>query len=119
MLRGVQPDYIHAISVHGYKHQRAYLVAQTPLPTTVQNFHHLMYDRMVSCVVQLTGREEGQEVCAQYWPSQEPGEKHKRFGVFSVELDRQQQCEGYIRRTFSLSKDKVCLVHAAALTGRK
>lgn len=107
VLRGVKPDYIHAITVHGYKHQRAFLVGQTPLTSTIRNYYQLVFDRMVSCIVQLTGLVEGdREMCAQYWPSR-GGEEGSRFGEYTVELEKEQQCEGYVVRTYSLSKDKV------------
>lgn len=81
-------------------------MGQTPLPATLRNYYQLVYDRMVSCVVQLTGVVEGgKEVCAPYWPS--AGEREKRFGEYTVLLDKEEQKEGYVIRTFSLGKEKV------------
>ena len=84
-------------------------MAQTPLPATTRNFYQLVFDRMVSCVVQLTGlKEGGKEACAPYWPSALT-ETEKRFGEFSVELEHEDKQDGYVIRTFSLVKDQVSL----------
>lgn len=96
--------------VHGYKCQRAFVIAQTPLPSTVGNFWKLLYDRKVAGVVQLTGLSEGgREVCAQYWPSQLQEEVN--HGGYVVELMDEKQLEGYAVRTLSLSKETVSILY--------
>ena len=49
-------------SFQGHKHQKAYIIAQNPLKTTVRNFWKVIFDRKCGVVVMLTPLEESGEV---------------------------------------------------------
>ena len=46
----------------GYKHQKAYIIAQNPLKSTVRNFWKVIYDRKCAVVVMLSRLKEKGEV---------------------------------------------------------
>ena len=46
----------------GYKHQKAYIIAQNPLQSTVRNFWKVIYDRKCAVVVMLSRLREKGEV---------------------------------------------------------
>ncbi|XP_065904644.1 receptor-type tyrosine-protein phosphatase S-like isoform X2 [Dysidea avara] len=69
ILRKEKPDYINAAFLKGYKQDKAFIVAQSPMQNTVRDFWKMMMDRQCACVVMLCELEEGgQEACAPYWP---------------------------------------------------
>lgn len=110
ILNGMNPDYIHAVMVNGYKSLQAFIIAQTPLPSTVGNFWKLISDRKVGVVVQLTAlKEGGREVCAPYWPALGQEELRCEGGegiVVRVEGER-ELVGGCTVRTLSLTHSKV------------
>ncbi len=109
ILKGEQPDYINAVSANGYKHRRAFIIAQTPLSSTVRNFWKLIYDRKVATIVQLTAlEEEGQEACARYWP--EEGEMDVG-GDYVVDLLEDEELQGFNIRKLSVLEVKVHIIY--------
>ncbi len=82
ILSGEQPDYINAVTANvshhnpymshyckhcvpcmqGYKQQKAYIIAQNPLKSTVRNFWKLITDRKCGAVVSLSQLAENGEV---------------------------------------------------------
>ncbi len=48
--------------LQGYKHQKAYVIAQNPLDSTVRNFWKVIYDRKCAAVVMLTPLSENGKV---------------------------------------------------------
>ena len=79
-LRGDHPDYIHAVYINvrnykcwvnvavmlillyiqGYKQQRAFIIAQSPMQSTVRDFWKMVYDRKCGVIVMLSDLvEEG------------------------------------------------------------
>ena len=80
VLFGEQPDYIHAVTANvriknfvirfdlafktpqGYKHQKAYIVAQNPLKSTVRNFWKVIADRKCAAIVMLSKLKENKKV---------------------------------------------------------
>ncbi len=50
------------LSLQGYKHQKAYIIAQNPLDSTVRNFWKVIYDRKCAAVVMLTPLSENGQV---------------------------------------------------------
>ena len=54
----------------GYKLRKGFIIAQSPMATTVKDFVKMLYERECGVVVMLCGCEEGGvELCAQYWPA--------------------------------------------------
>ena len=60
---------IKSYFIQGYKHKRAFIVAEGPMQSTVRNFWKMIYERNCAVVVMTSGLlEGGQEASAQYWP---------------------------------------------------
>ncbi|XP_064386164.1 uncharacterized protein LOC135334777 [Halichondria panicea] len=109
ILKGEQPDYIHAVFAHGYKHQKAYIIAQNPLDSTVRNFWKVIYDRKCAAVVMLTPlSENGQEACSQYWP--ESGNVTS-FGEFTIDNLGEESNTGFVMRQLSVLNEKIQKAH--------
>ena len=71
------------IFLQGYKHKRAFIVAEGPMQSTVRNFWKMVYNRNCAVVVMTSGLiERGQEASAQYWS--DSGIAH--YGEFAVDL---------------------------------
>ena len=70
-----------------------------------------MYDRKIAVIVQLTDLQEGgEEVCAEYWPT-EVGTEMDMKG-YSVELLGEEELVGFTVRTFSVLEKRVSsLIH--------
>lgn len=98
--------YLHAVQASGYKQQRAFIIAQTPLPASLHTLWKVIYDRKLSVIVQLTALvEEGKEVCTAYWPG-EMGEVASYQG-YSVDLINEEHLSGLTVRTLSVLEQKV------------
>ncbi|XP_064386420.1 receptor-type tyrosine-protein phosphatase kappa-like [Halichondria panicea] len=105
-LKGQEPgrDYINAVFVNGYKHQKAYIIAQNPLDSTVRNFWKMIYDRKCAAVVMLTPlSENGKEACSQYWP--ECGNVTS-FGEFTIDNLGEEVNTGFVMRQLSVLNKK-------------
>ena len=51
------------LTSQGYKHQKAYIIAEGPMASTVRNMWKLVYDRKCGALVMLTELEENIMVC--------------------------------------------------------
>ncbi|XP_064386119.1 sushi, von Willebrand factor type A, EGF and pentraxin domain-containing protein 1-like isoform X4 [Halichondria panicea] len=105
-LKGEDPgrDYVNAVFVNGYKHQKAYIIAQNPLDSTVRNFWKVIYDRKCAAVVMLTPlSENGKEACSQYWP--ESGNVTS-FGEFTIDNLGEETNTGFVMRQLSVLNKK-------------
>ena len=90
--------------MQGYKHKRAFIVAEGPMESTVRNFWKMIYERNCAVVVMTSAlMEEGQEASAQYWP--DSGIAH--YGEFAVDLLGEQPLEGFTIRKLSITHNKV------------
>ncbi|XP_064386168.1 uncharacterized protein LOC135334780 isoform X2 [Halichondria panicea] len=109
ILKGEQPDYIHAVFAHGYKHQKAYIIAQNPLDSTVRNFWKVIFERKCAAVVMLTPlSENGQEGCSQYWP--ESGNVTS-FGEFTIDNLGAETNTGFVMRQLSVLNENTQKAH--------
>ena len=57
-------DVCFDITLQGYKHQKAYIIAEGPMLSTVRNMLKILYDRKVGAVVMLSGFMENGQVIA-------------------------------------------------------
>ena len=90
--------------MQGYKHKRAFIVAEGPMESTVRNFWKMIYERNCAVVVMTSAlMEEGQEASAQYWPDR--GIAH--YGEFAVDLLGEEPLEGFTIRKLSVMNTKV------------
>ncbi len=91
--------------LQGYKHQKAYIVAQNPLPSTVRNFWKVIYDRKCAAVVMLTPlTENGEEECSQYWPGVSTSTS---FGEYTINNLGEETNNGFVMRQLSILNTKV------------
>ena len=90
--------------LQGYKHQRAFIIAQGPLQSTVRNFWKMIYDRKSAVIVMVSDLiEGGQEACAQYWPNSGIAE----YGQYTVDLLGEEPLQGFTIRSLSVLDKKV------------
>ena len=91
--------------MQGYKHKRAFIVAEGPMKSTVRNFWKMIYERNCAVVVMTSSLiEGGQEASAQYWP--DSGIAH--YGEFAVDLLGEEKLQGFTIRNLSVLNTKVC-----------
>ncbi|CAI8053566.1 Receptor-type tyrosine-protein phosphatase alpha, partial [Geodia barretti] len=108
VLKGENPDYIHATNIRGYKQQRAFIITQGPMRSTARDFWKMVYRRKCSVVVMLSDLvEQNEEVCYQYWPEK----RTQSYGEFSVELLNEERKRGFLLRTLSVQEAKSGTAH--------
>ena len=91
--------------MQGYKHKRAFIVAEGPMKSTVRNFWKMIYERNCAVVVMTSSLVEGgQEASAQYWPDSGIG----HYGEFTVDLLGEEKLQGFVIRNLSILNTKVC-----------
>ena len=92
------------VSLQGYKHKRAFIVAEGPMQSTVRNFWKMIYERNSAVVVMTSSLiEGGQEASVQYWP--DSGIAH--YGEFAIDLWGEEKLEGFTIRNLSITDTKV------------
>ena len=96
---------VQICNLQGYKHKKAFIIAEGPLESTVRNFWKMIYDRKCAVVVMVSGLvEEGLEASAQYWPDQ--GGLYQ-YGEYDVELMGEELLDGYVIRDLCVIDIKV------------
>ncbi|XP_023810039.1 receptor-type tyrosine-protein phosphatase C isoform X4 [Oryzias latipes] len=88
--------YINASYMDGYWDQNAFIVAQTPLPDTVNDFWQMIYQQKVPNIVMLSECEKDDKDCM-YWD-----EDKKTFGYFEVEVTNTETFPAFISRTMKI-----------------
>ncbi|XP_053538955.1 receptor-type tyrosine-protein phosphatase C isoform X11 [Ictalurus punctatus] len=98
----VPTKYINASYVDGYWCPSSFIVAQGPMPDTVADFLHMLYQKKVKTVFMLSDCiENDQEMCAQYWDDEK-----KTFGEMVVEVKETENFPTYIRRCLEIQHTK-------------
>ena len=117
----------HIPASQGYKHQKAYIIAEGPMASTVRNMWKLVYDtkcgtlvmlskltengmvcfyqKHLVCIVMLSYYVFVQESCWQYWPDT-VGEVTE-FGEYIIDLISEEALTGFTIRTLSVLNKKV------------
>ena len=94
------------VFTQGYKHKRAFIVAESPMQSTVRNFWKMIYERNCAVVVMTSDLiEGGQEASVQYWPDN--GIAH--YGEFAIDLLGEEKLEGFTIRNLSVMDKRACL----------
>ena len=90
-------DYINASFIKGYKHQRAYIAAQSPFDEdTVLDFWRMIYQYEVRVIVMLSNIVEDNIVkCTQFWPDS----GRAMYGKFMLDLVDVQEYADYTLRS--------------------
>jgi len=100
----LKTDYIHANFLDGYKHPKAYIATQGPLPNTKGDFWQMVWEQQVYVVFMATRIiERSRMKCIQYWP--ENNETHQ-FSTVDVTHQETLEFEDHVERTFWLKHKK-------------
>ncbi|XP_044212573.1 receptor-type tyrosine-protein phosphatase eta isoform X1 [Thunnus albacares] len=95
-------DYINANYMPGYNSRKEFIAAQGPLPTTVNEFWRMIWEKNVQTLVMLTRCiEQGRVKCEQYWNS---GTKH--FENITVKTTSEIPLEDWTIRDFDIKNMK-------------
>uniref|UniRef100_A0A3B4V9B2 protein-tyrosine-phosphatase n=1 Tax=Seriola dumerili TaxID=41447 RepID=A0A3B4V9B2_SERDU len=96
-------DYINANYMpQGYNSRKEFIAAQGPLPTTVNEFWRMIWEKNVQTLVMLTRcNEQGRVKCEQYWSS---GMKH--FENITVTTTSEIPLEDWTIRDFDIKNVK-------------
>ncbi|XP_067357782.1 receptor-type tyrosine-protein phosphatase eta [Channa argus] len=95
-------DYINANYMPGYNSRKEFIAAQGPLPTTVNEFWRMIWEKNVQTLVMLTRcNEQGRVKCEQYWSS---GTKH--YENITVKTNSEIPLEDWTIRDFSIKNVK-------------
>nr|XP_014424254.1 receptor-type tyrosine-protein phosphatase C isoform X2 [Pelodiscus sinensis] len=94
--------YINASFITGYWGPKEMIATQGPLPDTINDFWHMVFQRKVKVIVMLTDLKEGdQQRCAQYW-----GEGKQTYEGIEVEIKDVNQSSSYTIRAFDITHVK-------------
>ncbi|XP_052764657.1 receptor-type tyrosine-protein phosphatase kappa-like isoform X2 [Mya arenaria] len=67
-IRHGDSDYVNAVFVHAFQAKRKYIVAQSPMPNTVQDFLTFAYQENCSCIVSFE-QSDGKKDIGEYYPA--------------------------------------------------
>nr|XP_060624218.1 receptor-type tyrosine-protein phosphatase eta [Anolis sagrei ordinatus] len=94
-------DYINANYMPGYNSKKEFIAAQGPLPTTVQDFWRMIWEKDIYTVVMLTKCvEQGRTKCEEYWPNKQS----KSYGDITVAMTSEIVLPEWTIRDFSMEK---------------
>ncbi|KAJ8271455.1 hypothetical protein COCON_G00103140 [Conger conger] len=95
-------DYINANYMPGYNLRKEFIAAQGPLPSTVNDFWRMIWEKNVHTLVMLTRcNEQGRVKCEKYWPS---GTGH--YNNITVTTTSEIPLEDWTIRDFSVKNVK-------------
>uniref|UniRef100_A0A336LY98 CSON007850 protein n=1 Tax=Culicoides sonorensis TaxID=179676 RepID=A0A336LY98_CULSO len=98
-------DYINASTITDHDPRApAYVAAQGPLPTTIAHFWQMIWEQGAVVIVALCKLEEnGESMCARYWPE----EGAETYHIYEVHLVSEHiWCDDYLVRSFYLKNIK-------------
>ncbi|XP_052761663.1 receptor-type tyrosine-protein phosphatase kappa-like [Mya arenaria] len=85
-IRHGDSDYVNAVFVHAFPAKRKYIVAQSPMPNTVQGFLTLAYQENCSCIVSFE-QSDGKKDIGEYYPADNQVLKKGQLSI-SCERDK-------------------------------
>nr|XP_022315948.1 receptor-type tyrosine-protein phosphatase kappa-like isoform X2 [Crassostrea virginica] len=99
----IHDDYTNANYIEGYKKTKAYIAAQGPTKTTMNDIWRMVWEEKSRTVIMLTNpTETGKKKCEQYWP--DPTETKEYAGI-KVKLVSVESHPDFSIRTFHIQKD--------------
>ncbi|KAL3867987.1 hypothetical protein ACJMK2_040828 [Sinanodonta woodiana] len=97
----IENDYINACYINGFKTLRAYIAAQGPTKSILNDFWRMIWQTKCSKIVMLTNLvEEGKHKCEQYWPH----EGSVEYGDIVIRLIQCETFSDFTIRTLELRK---------------
>uniref|UniRef100_A0AAY4C6M0 protein-tyrosine-phosphatase n=1 Tax=Denticeps clupeoides TaxID=299321 RepID=A0AAY4C6M0_9TELE len=104
-------DYINANYMPGYNSKKEFIAAQGPLPSTVNEFWRMIWEKNVHTLVMLTRcNEQGRVKCEEYWPSES-----KHYGNLTVTTSSEIPLDDWTIRDFDVRNVKTaetrCIRH--------
>ncbi|XP_052762074.1 receptor-type tyrosine-protein phosphatase mu-like [Mya arenaria] len=97
-------DYINAVYIHSFKEKRRFLVAQTPLPETVNDFLILVVQENCSCIVSFEPDMDKQKNVGIYYPAENMQALQK--GSFEVSSSRESRERHYAMKNLKIRHKK-------------
>eukprot|EP00041_Stephanoeca_diplocostata_P037229 m.1397551 g.1397551 ORF g.1397551 m.1397551 type:complete len:336 (+) comp24998_c0_seq1:8-1015(+) len=100
-LQAGDSDYFNGNHVGAVVHDRAlrWIACQGPLASTAADFWQMVWEQRVSVVCMLTALFESKPKCFKYWP-----DARDDFGDFTVALQAVEQQDGFVVRTFNVTR---------------
>ena len=92
--------------IQGYRRRNAYIAAQSPMQSTVNDFWRMMWEFKSKVMVMLCNlNEEGQDACYPYWPAKV--EQTIKYGKVLVTLTSQNSddSDDYAIRKFTIQEE--------------
>uniref|UniRef100_A0A2D4KHU5 protein-tyrosine-phosphatase n=1 Tax=Micrurus paraensis TaxID=1970185 RepID=A0A2D4KHU5_9SAUR len=87
--------------LQGYNSKKEFIAAQGPLPNTVQDFWHMIWEKKIYTVVMLTKCvEQGRTKCEEYWPNKQS----KNYGDIMVAMTSEIFLPEWTIRDFSIEQ---------------
>ncbi|NXN65604.1 PTPRJ phosphatase, partial [Himantopus himantopus] len=94
-------DYINANYMPGYNSKKAFIAAQGPLPNTIEDFWHMIWEKNIYSIVMLTKCvEQARTKCEQYWPDKQS----KSYGDVIVTMVSEIVLPEWTIRDFTVEK---------------
>ncbi|WAR15963.1 PTPRF-like protein, partial [Mya arenaria] len=90
-IRHGDSDYVNAVFVHAFQAKRKYIVAQSPMPNTVQDFLTLAYQENCSCIVSFE-QSDGKKDIGEYYPADN---QELKKGQLSISCGRDKVTNEY------------------------
>ncbi|XP_060579602.1 receptor-type tyrosine-protein phosphatase epsilon-like [Ruditapes philippinarum] len=95
-----QSDYSNAVYVNSFKNVNRFLIAQTPLPDTVEDFLTLIVQEKVSCVIGMETTLSGNKDVGIYCPVDN---QTLRKGAFTIKTERGDGTDQYQLKKMKIS----------------
>ncbi|XP_041133334.1 receptor-type tyrosine-protein phosphatase C-like isoform X3 [Polyodon spathula] len=94
--------YINASYINGYWSKRSLIATQGPLPNTIADFWHMIFQKKVKVIAMLTDCKEGdKDYCASYWEDEK-----KLYGEIEVQVTDCNKASGYTIRAIEIRHTK-------------
>ncbi|MBN3282999.1 PTPRC phosphatase, partial [Polyodon spathula] len=94
--------YINASYINGYWSKRSLIATQGPLPNTIADFWHIIFQKKVKVIAMLTDCKEGdKDYCASYWEDEK-----KLYGEIEVQVTDCNKASGYTIRAIEIRHTK-------------
>ncbi|KAL4216721.1 hypothetical protein ACF0H5_024444 [Mactra antiquata] len=90
-------DYINAVYVNSFKVKNHFIVAQTPLPSTIEEFLLLINQEQCSCIIDCDNQDIGK-----YLPN--PAiDQTRKFGAFTINVEKSEDHNTHTQKSLILS----------------